>query len=179
MRTPVPSPTVVVVMGVAASGKSTLGRVLAHRRGVPFVEGDGLHPTANIARMSAGEALDDEDRGPWLDAVAARIRAAGERGEGLVISCSALKYRYRRLFRAAAPAVWFLHLALDPAVARARIAGRTGHFMPAALLDSQYEALEPLRADEPGLTVDAAVGTEAVLAAAEAALADFEAREPS
>ena len=178
MAGPARAATVVVVMGVSGSGKTTLGRLLARRRGVPFVEGDDLHPAENIARMSAGEPLDDEDRRPWLQALADRIRAATRSGEGAVISCSALRYEYRRLFRAAGPGVWFLHLDLDPGVARARIAQRSGHFMPAVLLDSQYGTLEPLRAGEPGLTVDAAAGRGVVLEAAEAALAEFEAREP-
>ena len=172
------APTVVVVMGVAASGKSTLGRLLARRRGVPFVEGDDLHPAGNIARMSAGEALDDEDREPWLRAVAARIRAATLAGDGAVVSCSALKYAYRERFRAAGPGVWFLHLELDPEVARARIARRSGHFMPASLLASQYRALEPLRADEPGLTVDADAGQETTLDEVQAAVLRFEQRGP-
>ncbi|MCX5208207.1 gluconokinase [Kitasatospora sp. NBC_00240] len=176
MGTSVPAPTVVVVMGVAASGKSTVGRLLARRRGVPFVEGDELHPAENVARMARGESLDDEDRRPWLQALAARIRTATQDGTGAVISCSALRYAYRQLFREAGSGVWFLHLDLDPEVAQARIDRRTGHFMPAALLGSQFEALEPLRPGEPGLTVDAAAGPEAVLEAAEAALADFEAR---
>ncbi|WP_431684115.1 gluconokinase [Kitasatospora sp. KL5] len=165
-------------MGVSGSGKTTLGRLLARRRGVPFVEGDDLHPAANIAKMSAGKPLDDEDRVPWLRAVAARIGAATQAGEGAVISCSALKYAYRQLFRAAGPGVWFLQLDLDPADARARVAHRAGHFMPAALITSQYEVLEPLRAGEPGLRVDATAGREAVLEAVEAALADLERRPP-
>ncbi|MET9613591.1 gluconokinase [Kitasatospora indigofera] len=163
-------------MGVSGSGKTTVGRLLARRRGVPFVEGDDLHPARNIARMSAGEALDDEDRGPWLHALATRIRTATRDGEGAVISCSALRYEYRQLFREAGPGVWFLHLDLDPGVARARVGRRTGHFMPATLLDSQFDTLEPLRPGEPGLTVDAAAGSEAVLEAAETALVRFEAR---
>ncbi|WP_328952966.1 gluconokinase, GntK/IdnK-type [Kitasatospora purpeofusca] len=172
-----PEPTVVVVMGVSGSGKTTLGRLLARRRGVSFVEGDDLHPVGNIARMSAGEALDDEDRGPWLHALAARIRTATQTGVGVVISCSALRYEYRQLFCEAGPGVWFLHLDLDPEVARARLDRRTGHFMPAALLDSQYETLEPLRAGEPGMTVDAADDPELILDRAQAGIADFEAYE--
>jgi gluconokinase len=170
------APTIVVVMGVSGSGKTHVGRLLAHRRGVPFVEGDGLHPARNVARMSAGEALDDRDREPWLRAVAATIRTASERGEGAVISCSALRYAYRRLLGAAGSGVWFLHLALDPEVARARVTHRTGHFMPASLLGSQYGSLEPLRADEPGLTVDAATGPDEILGRVERALTEFESR---
>lgn len=93
-----------------------------------------------------------------------------------MISCSALRYEYRQLFREAGAGVWFLHLDLDRELARARLDRRTGHFMPAALLDSQYDTLEPLRPGEPGLTVDAGTGTEAILEAAEGALVRFEAR---
>ncbi|HEY3479446.1 MAG TPA: gluconokinase, partial [Streptomyces sp.] len=96
-----------------------------------------------------------EDRRPWLVALAAWIKEATVSGRGGVMACSALKYAYRDLFRQAGPGVWFLHLTLDPAVADGRVAGRSGHFMPARLVDSQYRALEPLRSDEPGLTLDA------------------------
>ncbi|MEU0781385.1 gluconokinase [Streptomyces sp. NPDC006173] len=173
------APTIIVVMGVSGSGKTTLGRLLAGRRGQPFVEGDDLHPPENIAKMSAGEALDDEDRAPWLQAVSDVIRSATESGRGAVISCSALRYDYRCLFRAAGPKVWFLYLALDREVASARAGRRTGHFMPVALLDSQFAALEPLRDDEPGLTVDAVSGTEAIVDVAVAALAEFEPQTPN
>ncbi|MET7985713.1 MULTISPECIES: gluconokinase [unclassified Streptomyces] len=169
------TPTIIVVTGVSGSGKTTLGKLLARRRGVPFVEGDDLHPPSNMAKMSADEALTDEDRAPWLRVIAARIRTATECGEGVVISCSALRYRYRQLLGTAGAGVWFLHLTLDPETARARIAQRTGHFMPASLLDSQFADLEPLRAEEPGLVIDAASGAEEIVESAEAALADFEA----
>ncbi|MFJ3222244.1 gluconokinase [Streptomyces sp. NPDC086783] len=172
------APTVIVVTGVSGSGKSTLGRLLARRRGVPFVEGDDLHPASNIAKMAAGEPLNDEDRAPWLRAVAARARKATEDVAGMVISCSALKYRYRQLIRSTDDSVWFLYLTLDPDVARVRVSERSGHYMPAVLLDSQYADLEPLRSDEPGLVIDATSGTEEILDAAEAALADFESRRP-
>ncbi|MFG3055154.1 gluconokinase [Kitasatospora sp. NPDC048239] len=162
-------------MGVAASGKTTLGHLLAQRRDVPFVEGDDFHPAANIAKMTAGRALDDADREPWLRGLTDWIRATTRAHRGAVLSCSALKREYRDELRTAGPGVWFLHLALDRETARVRISHRAGHFMPARLLDSQYDTLEPLQPDEPGLTVDATADTAADLALAEAAIARFEA----
>ncbi|WP_371501196.1 gluconokinase [Kitasatospora sp. NBC_00374] len=169
------APTVVMVMGVSGSGKTTVGTALARRRGVPFVEGDSLHPPANIAKMSSGRPLDDRDRAPWLRSVAGLIRAATRTGTGAVISCSALKREYRDLFLAAGPGVWFLYLALDREVAHERVAHRVGHFMPAQLIGSQYATLEPLAPDEPGLTVDARAEPRALLALAQAAIARSEA----
>ena len=176
METSGPAPTVLVIMGVSGSGKTTLGRLLAGRLDVPFVEGDDFHPATNIARMAAGHALDDQDREPWLRALAGWIRDTTRRGVGAVVSCSALKHEYRDVLRAAGPGVCFLYLRLDEDVARARIGRRTGHFMPAGLLESQYDALEPLRADEPGLAVDADADTDTVLGQALTAVAHFETR---
>ncbi|MEU6254081.1 gluconokinase [Streptomyces sp. NPDC047043] len=150
-----PAPPVVVVMGVSGSGKSTVGLLLAQRLMVPFLEADDVHPAANRAKMAAGHPLDDEDRRPWLRSVAQWIREATDAGHGGVVACSALKHAYREELRRAGAGVWFLYLALDRAIADRRVAGRVGHFMPARLVDSQYAALEPLRPDEPGLTVDA------------------------
>jgi gluconokinase len=151
---------VVVVMGVAGTGKTTVGRLLAEALGVPYAEADGFHPPANVAKMSAGIPLDDTDRAPWLDA----IGAWAHRREGLggVVSCSALKRVYRDRLRAAAPGIVFLHLTGDRALIGRRMAERAGHFMPVALLDSQFATLEPLEADEPGVSVDVLPGPEAV-----------------
>ncbi|MFD4935280.1 gluconokinase [Streptomyces virginiae] len=157
------APPIVVVMGVAGSGKSTVGALLAQRLALPFLEGDGLHPQANRAKMASGQPLDDQDRRPWLLALAAWIREATASGRGGVMTCSALKHAYRDEFRRAGANVWFLHLALDAATAERRVAGRSGHFMPARLEKSQYAALEPLRPDEPGLTVDAAATPESIV----------------
>ena len=144
---------VVVVMGVSGSGKTTVGRRLVGRLGVPYAEADEFHPPANIEKMSAGRPLTDEDRWPWLRAIADWITSqAGRRGG--VVSCSALKRSYRDLLRSAADLVWFLHLDGSRALITDRITGRSGHFMPAALLDSQFADLEPLDEDEPGLVVD-------------------------
>ncbi|MFI6448560.1 gluconokinase [Kitasatospora sp. NPDC050543] len=158
-------------MGVSASGKSTIGRQLAERLGVPFVEGDDFHPASNIARMKAGHPLDDAAREPWLRGLADWIRHSTRAGQGAVLSCSALKHEYRDLLRAAGPGVCFLYLALDRETARERISHRPGHFMPARLLDSQYDTLEPLRAEEPGVTIDASAGPGRVLELARAAVA--------
>jgi gluconokinase len=138
-------------MGVSGSGKSTVGAALAQRLGVPFVDADTLHPRANIAKMAAGEPLDDDDRYPWLEKVADWL--AGHR-DG-VVSCSALKRNYRERLRTRCPRVEFLHLSGSPELIGRRLAARSGHFMPPTLLRSQFDALEPLGADEAGVTVDA------------------------
>lgn len=149
-----PFPHVLVVMGVAGTGKTTIGPLLAARLGVPYAEGDDFHPQANIAKMSAGTPLTDEDRGPWLDAIGqwAHDRA----GLGGVVSCSSLKRGYRDRLRAAAPGIVFVHLAGDRALIENRMAQRKGHFMPTALLDSQFATLQPLAADEAGVEVNVA-----------------------
>lgn len=163
MQATPPLPTVVVVMGVSGSGKSTVGGLLAQQLMVPFLEADDLHPAANRAKMAAGHPLDDEDRRPWLRSLAHWIRGVTDSGQGGVMACSALKHEYRDLFRTAGAGVWFLHLTLDRATADERVAGRVGHFMPAGLVDSQYAALDPLRPEEPGLTVDAAADSRAIV----------------
>jgi gluconokinase len=143
-----------VVMGVSGCGKSTVGQALATANGVGFVEGDQFHPEANVAKMSAGVALNDDDRAEWLQTLQAQIRAARERGEGLVISCSALKRRYRDLLREGDPALRFAHLNGPKELIAARMQARVGHYMPTSLLDSQFRDLEPLQADEAGITLD-------------------------
>lgn len=153
-------PGPVVVMGVSGSGKSTVGAALAQRLRVPFVDADTLHPTANIAKMANGEPLDDDDRRPWLNTVGEWL--AGHR-DGGVVSCSALKRAYRDQLRAHCPQVVFLHLAGSPALIGGRLGARTGHFMPAALLRSQFDALEPLGADEAGVTVDVGQRVDAII----------------
>jgi len=152
------APSPIVVMGVSGSGKSTVGSALAQRLRVPFVDADTLHPPASIAKMAAGEPLDDDDRRPWLDVVGEWL--AGHRAGG-VASCSALKRTYRDRLRAHCPRVEFLHLSGSPELIGGRVAARTGHFMPATLLRSQFEALEPLGADESGVTVDVGRDVEA------------------
>jgi carbohydrate kinase (thermoresistant glucokinase family) len=141
-----------VLMGVSGCGKTSVGERLAERRALTFIDGDALHPQANIDKMASGTPLDDADRAPWL----ARVGAALAETPGpVVIGCSALKRAYRDQIRAAAGApVCFLHLAAPKEVLRARVADRPGHFMPAALLDSQFAALEALAPDETGQVID-------------------------
>lgn len=140
-------------MGVAGSGKSTVGTLLAEALGVEFGEGDDFHPTANVAKMGAGISLDDDDRAPWLDALAAWL---AER-DTAVLSCSALKHSYRDHLREAAPDLFFVHLAAPREELERRLTSRKGHFMGVALLDSQLAVLRPLTADEAGITLDATV----------------------
>ncbi|MBK3642498.1 MULTISPECIES: gluconokinase [Streptomyces] len=165
------TPHVVVVMGVAGTGKTTIGPLLAARLGVPYAEGDDFHPQANITKMSAGVPLGDDDRWPWLDAIGAW--AHGRAGLGGVVSCSALKRSYRDRLRAAAPGVVFVHLAGDRALVEDRMSHRQGHFMPTALLDSQFATLQPLERDEAGVTVDVAGSPEQITERAVKALADL------
>jgi gluconokinase len=158
----------IVVMGVSGCGKSTLAQALGARLGWRFVEGDTLHPPANIAKMAAGIPLDDTDRRPFLEAVAQAIVAA--RGAGIVVSCSALKRSYRDLIRARAGEVTFVLPDMPRALLAARLAQREDHFMPASLLDSQLAALEPPGPDESALRLDGTLSTPAQVAAVLGAL---------
>ncbi|MGW0363732.1 gluconokinase [Streptomyces sp. NPDC002990] len=144
---------VMVVMGVAGTGKTTVGRLLAEALGLPYAEGDAFHPAANVAKMSAGIPLDDADRWPWLDAVGAWIGNRSRLGGG-VIAASSLKRAYRDRLRAAAPRTVFVHLTGERPLIEERMAARQGHFMPATLLESQFATLEPLQTDELGVAVD-------------------------
>jgi gluconokinase len=144
--------SLVVVMGVSGSGKSTVGTALAARWGVPFADADDFHSPENVTKMSAGTPLDDADRLPWLRSIG--VWLAEHREGGAVVTCSALKRAYRDALREAAPDAVFLHLDGDKETVRARVAARTGHFMPESLVDSQFDALEPLGADERGVVVD-------------------------
>ncbi len=153
------APAPIVVMGVSGSGKSTVGSALARRLGVPFLDADTLHPPANVAKMTAGEPLDDDDRYPWLENVGGWLagRPAG------VVSCSALKRKYRDQLRVHCPRVEFLHLDGSPETIGRRLAARSGHFMPAALLRSQFATLEPIAVDESGVTVDVGRSVDAII----------------
>ncbi|MEJ1202601.1 MULTISPECIES: gluconokinase [unclassified Streptomyces] len=165
------TPHVVVVMGVAGTGKTTIGPLLAARLGVPYAEGDDFHPPANIAKMTAGTPLTDEDRWPWLDAIG--DWAHGRAGLGGVVSSSALKRSYRDRLRAGAPGVVFVHLTGSRELIEERMSGRQGHFMPTALLDSQFATLQPLEPDEAGVAVDVAGTPEEIAERAMNALTDL------
>ncbi|MGQ4388143.1 gluconokinase [Streptomyces sp. SAS_270] len=165
------TPHVVVVMGVAGTGKTTIGPLLAARLGVPYAEGDDFHPQANIAKMTAGTALTDDDRWPWLDAIGAW--AHDRDGLGGVVSSSALKRSYRDRLRAAAPGIVFVHLTGDRALIEDRMSHRHGHFMPTALLDSQFATLQPLDADEAGVAVDVSGSPGEITERAAAALQEL------
>jgi carbohydrate kinase (thermoresistant glucokinase family) len=143
----------IVVMGVAGCGKSTVGTALARALGARFLDGDDFHPRANVEKMAAGTPLTDADRWPWLDRLAAEIAAARDRGRATVTACSALRRVYRDRLAARGP-VRFVHLSGDFELIAGRMAARAGHFMPRALLESQFATLEPLAPDEPGLTLD-------------------------
>ncbi|MFF2548600.1 gluconokinase [Kitasatospora sp. NPDC058063] len=164
------APLTVVVMGVSGVGKTTLARLLADRLALPFAEADEFHPAANIAKMSAGVPLDDQDRAPWLRAVGAWLKERTEAGTGGVVTCSALKHRYRETLRAACPGAFFLHLSGGHELVEDRLSHRTGHFMPSSLLDSQYAALEPLAADERGGVLDVGPSPEELVEMAVALL---------
>jgi gluconokinase len=153
-------PPLLVVMGVSGSGKSTVGAALAQRLRVPFADADDFHPPANIAKMTAGRPLDDDDRRPWLAAIGEWLAAHPAGG---VVSCSALKRGYRDQLREHAPATEFLHLDGSRDVIAARQASRPGHFMPASLLASQFATLEPLAAEESGVVVDVDQSVDAIV----------------
>ena len=152
----------VIVMGVAGCGKSTVGAAVAEQLNATYSDGDDLHPATNIAKMSAGTPLNDDDRAPWLDLVGTRLREADA---SILVGCSALKRIYRdRITQAAGGPVTFLHLHGARAVIEERMAARTGHFMPVALLDSQFATLEPLQDDELSVIVDIDQSFDAVVA---------------
>ena len=155
--------TTLVVMGVSGSGKSEISQGVATALGWRHIEADHFHPSENIERMRADNALSDEDRRHWLDALCEQIQGAQAAGECFVLACSALKARYRDQLRAAAPGLRFVFLELSRDAAAERVANRPGHYMPPALLDSQLGILEPLGADEAGLTLDITLAPSALV----------------
>lgn len=144
----------VVVIGVSGSGKSTVAAAIAQRTGYVLGEADDFHSAANIAKMSAGVALTDEDRWPWLQALAGWMREQSAAGRSTVLACSALRRSYRDVLRGGPPRLDLVLLQGPSEVIHERILGRHGHFMPATLLDSQLATLEPLAPDEGGIVLD-------------------------
>ena len=165
-QTPLPVPRV-VVMGVSGAGKSTVGPPLAAALGVPFADGDAFHPPANVAKMAAGTPLTDEDRWPWLAAIAAWL--AGQEAGG-VVACSALRRAYRDRLREACAGVRFVHLAGERSLIGTRLASRAGHFMPASLLESQFATLEDPAGEPDVVQLSVAPAPEEIVRAAVAAL---------
>ena len=154
---------VVVLMGVCGSGKTEVGRLLAAQLGCDFLDGDDFHPPENVAKMRAGTPLVDADRWPWLDRLATEIHARRTDGRGAVVACSALARRYRDRLGIARPNVMLVHLDGDRDLLARRLASRQGHFMPAALLDSQLATLERPEPDETALVMDIAATPEAIV----------------
>jgi len=155
MPVDLPSPVVLVVMGVSGSGKSTVGTALAQRLGWAFEEGDALHPLVNIEKMAAGTPLTDEDRWPWLAKIADWVDNQLDTGANGIITCSALKRSYRTLINRRGDGVEFVYLAVSKSELKDRVADRPGHFMPATLLNSQLDTFEPPTDSEPVIRVDA------------------------
>ena len=159
-----PATTSVVVMGVSGTGKTTVATGVAERLGWEFAEGDEFHPAANVEKMRNGVPLDDDDRRPWLRALADWIGERERAGRSVVVTCSALKRSYRDLLRDGHPSVWFAHVTADRELLQRRVQERTGHYMPPSLLDSQLATLEPLEDDEPGVRVSGAGSPDDVVA---------------
>jgi gluconokinase len=161
----------IVVMGVAGSGKSTIAAGLAEKGGLPFVEGDSLHPIANVRKMSAGSPLTDDDRWPWLRAIGERIEIERTTGHGVVVSCSALKLAYRECLRKEVSGVLhFILLDGSQELIIERMKQRKGHFMPPALLQSQFATLEKPTLDEYATVLDISYAVPLLLNAAAAAV---------
>jgi gluconokinase len=146
-------PGAIVVMGVSGSGKSTVGDALAKRLGWRYADGDKFHPASNVAKMSVGRPLTDEDRWPWLRAIAAEIDRLIAAGERAVIACSALRRAYRDILVHGRGDIRIVYLAGTQALIAERLSHRKGHFMPPGLLASQFGTLEPPAADERAVTV--------------------------
>ena len=142
----------IVVMGVSGVGKSTIARALAERLGRPFLEGDDFHPQANVRKMASGQPLTEADREPWLQRIGEAIARERAAGRAPIVACSALSRASRRALRASDPQLLFVHLEAERSVIEARLRARSGHFMPASLLDSQLGTLE---APRDALVVDA------------------------
>ena len=144
-----------VVMGVAGCGKSSVAAAVCERTGARMIEGDAFHPERNVQKMRAGIPLDDADRHDWLERLGQALAQAVAAKESVVLTCSALKRRYRDRLRAASPTLGFVFLELSPAAAAERVAHRQGHFMPSVLVESQFRDLEPPTGEPRVLNVDA------------------------
>jgi gluconokinase len=154
------TPLAIIVMGVSGSGKSSIGEGVAAKLGVHFIEGDALHPAANVEKMSKGIPLTDEDRWPWLEKIGEVITTSLAKGEGIAVSCSALKRVYRERLRASAGGhLYFVYLHGSKELLTKRMGERKGHFMPASLLESQLQTLE-VPTGEPGVVT---VGIDATI----------------
>lgn len=153
----------IVVMGVAGCGKTSVAHAVAARLGGRFIEGDAFHGASNVEKMRRGIGLVDADRWPWLDRLAAELKAACEQGERVVLACSALKRRYRDRLRLGSPSASFIFLDLPPSEAAKRVGSRSGHFMPDSLVASQFADLEPPVAERLTLRVDATRSLDAIV----------------
>lgn len=157
-------PTAIIVMGVSGCGKTSVGAALAERLGLSFVEGDVLHPPANVEKMAKGTPLTDADRWPWLETIGALMAEALAKGEGIIVSCSALKRTYRERLRAAAGGkLRFVYLSGSRELLTERMGARTGHFMPLSLLESQLQTLEVPSGEEGVVTVDIDQGVDGIV----------------
>ena len=163
MADPEEIPCALVVMGVSGSGKSTIGEKLAERIGWRYEDGDRFHPASNVAKMSAGHPLTDEDRWPWLKAIAAEIDRACSAGKHIVIGCSALKRSYRDVLMQGRTDVRLVYLDGTQSLIADRLSHRKGHFMPPGLLISQFAALEPPTPDERPVTVSIDAEVEVIV----------------
>ncbi|NLS00229.1 gluconokinase [Rhizobium sp. P38BS-XIX] len=164
MRDNQDTPLAIIIMGVSGSGKSSIGEGVAEKLGIHFIEGDALHPAANVEKMSKGIPLTDEDRWPWLETIGREIAASLAKGEGIAVSCSALKRVYRERLRASAGGhLYFIYLDGSKELLTKRMGERKGHFMPASLLESQLQTLE-IPTGEPGVvTVDIDTTIDAIV----------------
>ncbi|BCH65042.1 gluconokinase [Agrobacterium vitis] len=168
-------PWAIIVMGVSGCGKSSIGEGLAKKLDVPFLEGDSLHPAANVEKMAKGTPLNDEDRWPWLQAIGDKMAAALREGQTIIVSCSSLKKSYRDLLREATGNLTaFIYLEGSKELLTRRMGERTGHFMPVSLLESQLATLESPKDEPCVVTVDIDRSIDAIVEAAAAGLSELE-----
>lgn len=167
-------PLAIIVMGVSGSGKSSIGEGVAAKLGIHFIEGDALHPAANVEKMSKGIPLTDEDRWPWLEKIGQEISASLAKDEGVVVTCSALKRVYRERLRASAGGhLYFIYLEGSKELLTKRMGERKGHFMPTSLLESQLQTLEVPTGEAGVVTVDIEDTIEGIVEASVKSLGQF------